>query len=147
MNIPCNSAWKGEPLALSTITVRKDGSYDTSQTESYVQSPESICAYVEMWAQWGKQTNTPVWVSESGYPMSLPTEDRVAYMHCYAEVLDEYDIGWTLYTDFESNWGPIVHKNALEDHVSEPPNSGYVGCGDFYLDEPVLEILREYLPN
>lgn len=147
VNIPCNSAWKGESLALPVITVCEDGSYDISQAESYVQTPESIRAYVETWAQWGEQTNTPVWVSESGYPMSLPTEDRVAYMRCYAEVLDEYDIGWTLYTDFESNWGPIVHKNALEDHVSEPPNSGYVEYGDFYLDEPVLEILREYLPD
>lgn len=146
VNVPCNFAWKGEPLALPVITVHEDGSYDISQTESYVQTPESIRAYVETWTQWGEQTNTPVWVSESGYPMSLPTEDRVAYMRCYAEILDEYDIGWTLFTNFERDWGPIIHKSALEENISEPPNSGYIEYGDFYLDEPVLEILREYLP-
>lgn len=147
VNIPCSAGWVGTPLDPPTITIHNDGSYDIDQGVSYFQTPESIWAYVQKWADWGEQTDTPVWVSESGYPMSLPTEDRVAYIRCYAETLNEYGIGWTLFTNFENNWGPIIHKSALENSVSEPPNSGYTEYGDFYLDEPVLEVLREYLPD
>ena len=88
-----------------------------------------------------------MWVSEFGYPMSMPTEDRTAYIRCCMEILDEYDMGWTMFTDFHANWGPIVYKTALEENISQPPDSGYVCHGDFYWDEPVLEILREYLPD
>ena len=56
-------------------------------------------------------------------------------------------MGWTMFTDFHANWGPIVYKTALEENISQPADSGYVCHGDFYWDEPVLEILREYLPD
>ncbi len=147
INIPCSSAWTGQVPPLSTINVHSDGSFDIEQSNEYIQTPSSIRSYVESWAAWGEETGTPMWVSEFGYPMSMPTEDRTAYIRCCMEILEEYEMGWTMFTDFHANWGPIVYKTALEENISQPADSGYVCHGDFYWDEPVLEILREYLPD
>ena len=147
INIPCSAAWTGQALPLSAISLDDDGSFQIERGNEYVQTPESIRNYVEGWAAWGEETGTTMWVSEFGCPMSMPTEDRTAYIRCCMEILEEYGMGWTMFTDFQNNWGPIVHETAFEERISQPPDSGYELHGEFYWDEPVLEILREYLPE
>ena len=147
INIPCSAAWTGQALPLSAISLDDDGSFQIERGNEYVQTPESIRSYVEGWAAWGEETGTTMWVSEFGYPMSMPTEDRTAYIRCCMEILEEYGMGWTMFTDFQNNWGPIVHETAFEERISQPSDSGYELHGEFYWDEPVLEILREYLPE
>lgn len=146
IKVLCSNGWIGKPLDLPIITLPGDDSYEIDQQKSYFQTPESIREYVQKWADWGKRP-----ISRFGCPSRVircHCPLRIEYLTCgvmlrrWRNIILE-----TLFTDFQANWGPIIHKRALKDGISELPNSGYTEYGDFYLDEPVLEILREYLPN
>lgn len=131
----------------STINIAGDFSYTVDNpAQADVFDMESLRTHVEKWVDWSKKTGTPIMCNEFNIPVSLPEEIRVGYMRAILDLFEKYDIPWCIYTNNLRCWTPVVTvDDVLAGDTILPVDGSVTQKGDVWYDEPVLELLREYM--
>lgn len=138
------NAWE---QTASTIHLNADGFYTVENpAQRDIFDYETLRAYVARWAQWSKDTGTPIMCNEFGVSVSLPEEARVGYMRSVLDLFEEYGIAWAVYADGYECFTPIISEESIQEGHSMLPADGSLTYRDgYWVDEPMLALFREYM--
>lgn len=140
--IRCCDTWRD---VATEITLGECPNYTSSPELEDVDvfDMETLEAYFETWSSWSRETNTPIIINEFGVPFGLPEQQRVEYLRSVLNLLEKYDIPWSVYTGNYGVWGPLIHEDST--HSILPPDNSYVKDGKYYVDKPMLDLLKEFM--
>jgi hypothetical protein len=132
----------------STVTIAADGTY-TSTPEFPGHDSfdyETMREYFKKWKDWSIETGTPIICNEFAPISALPRTQRLAFLKATMDLLDELDIPWAITVSNMESWGPFILERDVRDGKAVLPCDGsYVKSGDMYIDQPALDLLRQYM--
>ncbi len=83
----------------STLQLHGDGTYGNEAQAGYAYDKEYLRDFLKPWAEFQQKTGVGVMVQEWGTLDCLPKQASLNYISDWISLLNEYHIGWNLWSD------------------------------------------------
>lgn len=131
----------------STVTIAEDGSITSSPAFPKVDvfDMDTMKKYFGQWRSWADEHGVKIMCNEFSIPMALPERERMAYLKSILEVLDTNQLPWAVHCERVEGWGPVVLESELQNgNLVLAPDNSYVQQNGYYIDQPALDLIKEY---
>ena len=131
----------------STVTIAEDGSITSSPAFPKVDvfDMDTMKKYFDHWRSWADEHNVKIMCNEFSIPMALPEKARMAYLKSVLDVLDANQLPWAVHCERVEGWGPVVLESELQNgNLVLAPDNSYVQQNGYYIDQPALDLIKEY---